>query len=483
MVGVDVGDRLRAASVLRESERRLQQFGEASQDVLWIRDADTMQWTYLTPAFETIYGLSRAEALRGDNFRNWIELIVPEDRDRAATCIDRVRDGEQVVFEYRIRRPRDGAVRWLRNTDFPILGDDGKIANFGGIGQDITAVKLTEERLRGDEQRLRLALDTARLATWDWDMTTNHVEWNDEHYRLEGYAVGEVEPGYETWIARVHPDDRAATEAALLAARDSRQPFVHEFRTLHPDGTVLWLAARGGFFYDGQGQPRRMIGAMQDVTERREWQERQAVLVAELQHRTRNLIGVIRSMADKLASSSPDLAEFQLRFRDRLEALARVQGLLSRLNEHDRVTFDELLRGELAAMNGEPERISLTGPSGVRLRSSTVQMLAMALHELATNAVKYGALGQGGARLAISWEREQAGDARPWLHIDWREEGVTSPPPDPHAGIGQGRELIERALPYQLGARTRFRLTGDGLHCTISVPVSAADGTAPEPAG
>ena len=198
------------------------------------------------------------------------------------------------------------------------------------------------------------------------------------------------------------------------------------------------------------------------------------MLIAELQHRTRNLMGVVRSIADNMARTSTDLADFRARFTDRLDALARVQALLSRLNDNDRVTFDDLLRNELAAMGGI-ERATLDGPAGVRLRSSTVQALAMALHELATNAVKYGALGQPGGRLTVTWRLEPAGPGmRPWLHIDWRERGVVMPAPAVETcGGGQGRELIEQALPYQVGARTQLTLAPDGAHCTIAIPVSA----------
>jgi two-component sensor histidine kinase len=202
------------------------------------------------------------------------------------------------------------------------------------------------------------------------------------------------------------------------------------------------------------------------------------MLVAELQHRTRNLMGVVRSMADKTARLSADLPDFRARFRDRLEAMARVQGLLSRLDDIDRVSFDYLIRAELSALDGSSERVTLNGPSGVRLRSSTVQMLAMALHELATNAVKYGALGQPHALLGITWSVEPSGQrGKPWLHIDWRESGVAMPPETP-ARRGWGRDLIEQALPYQLGARTSLTLGPDGVHCSISIPTSDSVGGA-----
>ncbi len=479
--GTDVTAPRQAAEKLRATEERLRRFGEASRDVLWIRDADSLQWVYLSPAFETIYGLGREQALTGDNYRRWLDLVMAEDRPRTEAMIARVRGGDHVTFDHRVIRPGDGGIRWLRNTDFPIPDATGRIAFIGGISHDTTEARRVQDALQSSSDRLGIAVKVARLGLWDWDLETGQIHWSDEHYLMEGYAVGEVTPSYEAWLRRIHPEDRGETEAALHEAMADGSDFVSEFRTLHPDGSVHWIAGRGRFFYDAEGRPVRMVGAMMDVTGQREWQERQKVLLAELQHRTRNLMGVIRSIADKTARASTDLGDFQHRFRDRLDALARVQGLLSRLSDHDRVAFDELVRAEIAVMGGPASQVTLTGPSEVRLRSSTVQVLAMALHELATNAVKYGALAQPAGRLQISWWLEpMPGNGDPWLHVDWRERGITMPgaaPPGSGQGSGgqgsggQGRELIERGLPYQLKAKTSFTLGPDGVHCTIAVPV------------
>ena len=209
----------------------------------------------------------------------------------------------------------------------------------------------------------------------------------------------------------------------------------------------------------------------------RESESRLQVLVHELQHRTRNLMGVVRSTASKTLKTSSDLADFDIRFQSRIDALARVQGLLSRLDEYERVTFDELIRTELQAMGAPGDAVMLDGPSKVRLRSSAVQILAMAMHELATNALKYGALGQPGAQLSILWRVEQDPESgASWLRIEWKETGVEMPEPSSIVGRrGQGRELIERAMPYQLSARTSFELGDDGICCTIELPVSTMD--------
>jgi len=467
-------DRARAEGGRRESEARLRQFGEASSDVIWIRDADTLQWEYLSPAFETVYGIAVEKALTADNIDTWREMIVESDRERVIDHLDRVRAGDERSVDFRIRRP-DGEIRWLRDASFPIRSSDGRVQRIGGIRRDVTQSKLAEERLVQSEERLSSAVEVGKLGLWDWDVRTGAIHWSDEHFRMEGYEVGEITPSYDAWVSRIHPDDRSAAEEAIRRSMEGREEFAHEFRTVHPDGSVHWLSGRGKFFYDDARRPLRMVGAMVETTERRAWEERQKVLVAELQHRTRNLIAVVRSVAETTARSSIDLADFRVRYRDRLDALARVQGLLSRLKDDvDRVTFDDLIHMELSAVGASSERTTVEGPAGVRLRSSTVQMLAMAIHELATNAVKYGALGRPSGRLSVTWSLDpDEDDGRRWLHINWAESGVDmSAAGSVPRGTGQGRELIEKALPYQLGARTAYSLGAGGIHCTISIPVS-----------
>jgi PAS domain S-box-containing protein len=341
--------------------------------------------------------------------------------------------------------------------------------------EDITERRRSEVAIRASEERLRSAAEVGQLALWDWNVRTGEVHWSGEYSRIlggDGGAAGDEKSPYEGLMAGINPDDRLSVEAALRRAMEADEDYVQEFRTTSPGGSVRWLHGRGRFYRDEDGELTRMLGAMIDTTERRELEEQQKVLVGELQHRTRNLMGVVRSMADKTARSSADLPDFRARFRDQLEVLARVQGLLYRPNDIAGVTFDHLIRTELSAINGSSERVNLNGPSDVRLRSSAVQMLALALHELATNAVKYGALGQPQALLVVNWSvepSEQSG--KPWLHIDWRESGVAMPPEDP-SRRGQGRELIEQALPYQLGASTSFTLGPDGVRCSISLPAS-----------
>jgi two-component sensor histidine kinase len=207
--------------------------------------------------------------------------------------------------------------------------------------------------------------------------------------------------------------------------------------------------------------------------ELRESRDRLETVVGELQHRTRNLVSIVGALANETLRMSATFDDFKAIFQDRLAVLARVQGLLFRMREGERVTFDELIGAELSAQSAYMGSVILDGPNGVRLRSGTVQTFALALHELVTNAVKYGALKEPNGHLTVRWHLKTSRSGKPWLHLDWKESGVKMPPSGgAPLGTGRGRDLIEQALPYQFGAQTTFSLEPDGVHCTISLPVS-----------
>jgi two-component sensor histidine kinase len=216
--------------------------------------------------------------------------------------------------------------------------------------------------------------------------------------------------------------------------------------------------------------PNEWVGSASDIHDMRQLQERQGILVGELQHRTRNLLAVVRSIASQTASTVASLDEFQAAFDHRLGALSRVQGLLARA-EDEAVTVESLLRMELDAVTEDWSRIEIEGPR-VLVDDGTLQTLTLVIHELSTNAARHGALSDPEGRIAIQWFRRHGrkDEAAGHLVIEWRET-FSSRTPDPARPHGFGRQLIEEAIPYQLGASTRFVLEETGLHCVLSLPL------------
>ena len=211
----------------------------------------------------------------------------------------------------------------------------------------------------------------------------------------------------------------------------------------------------------------------QELTEKAQQAEaRLEVMVAELQHRTRNLIAVVSSIAQQTMEQTGPTEAFREEFSHRLEALSRVQGLLSRSDEEP-VTIEALIGMELDALglqDSERGNVVLDGPV-VQVRNSMVQTLALAIHELATNARKHGGLSREEGRLDVKWRvRETNGRGRR-LALEWKETGASAAIELPQGRRGYGRELIERALPFALGAKTTYDLRPEGAHCTIDLPL------------
>jgi PAS domain S-box-containing protein len=335
-------------------------------------------------------------------------------------------------------------------------------------------LRRSEKALSESEARLRLAITVGRMGIFDWNLGTGKFVWSEECYRMLGYKPREIEPGQAAWMAHIHPDDRKTAETAEITAKLEHKEFNTEYRVIRRDGIVRWVLAHGRFLYDGD-KPVRMIGLKQDITEARRHSETQRVLVAELQHRTRNLMAIVQSIAHQTLDTVDSLAEFEGRFNRRLEALSRVQGLLSRA-ENESITLRSLLVMEFEALGLHTfgDKITLFGGPEVRLRKDAVEMFALALHELLTNAIKYGAFASETGRLSVTWRIEgMPPDQR--LVLEWIERGISAvPAADPNRS-GFGRTLIEQALPYSLSAETKFTLGPDRVHCRISLPLTPDD--------
>lgn len=195
--------------------------------------------------------------------------------------------------------PDDAPPTWVRVAAVPLRDEQGQVTGALTVATDINAMKATAEALSEREERLRLALQVGELATWDWDLRSGRVVWSGEQFRMLGYAPGEVVPSFEAWIDRAHPEDREAALQALRTAREARTALRHELRSVHPDGSVHWLAATGLYFYDAGGEPVRMIGVMRDISDQRGARELLEHKVAERTHMLRQLMWRMQTLEDE----------------------------------------------------------------------------------------------------------------------------------------------------------------------------------------
>lgn len=330
-------ERSQAEAGRRESEARFSEFAASSPDMLWIRRAKTLDAEYLSPAVETIFGTKREDAQGG--MEQWAALIVPEDREEALASIERVRNGEAVIHEFRIRRPSDGAFRWIRNHDFP-LRDGDHVKRIGGIATDVTDIKLYEER--------------------------------------------------------------------------------------------------------------------------------QDMLLAELQHRVLNIVSKLRSIITRTRAGAQSVPEFEQLLSGRFMALARTQGLLTR-KANEGVDLATLVRAELASHADREEQYRAGGPDIV-ISPKAAEVLCLALHELATNALKHGALSVSDGCVEVRWSLRTL-NGEPKLRLDWIER---RPPPanwTPPVRRGFGTELIEHLVPYELQGRGSITFKPEGIDAMIAFPL------------
>ena len=337
---------------------------------------------------------------------------------------------------------------------------------------DVTGTVRAEAALREADARLQVALAAGWTGTWLYRFETDEDLLDPSMARLLGLPPETMSITLDEFLRTVHPDDRDGVRAAVDNCLQKGTEIDLDFRVVWPDGSIHWLKDRGEVIRGADGRPQFLTGAAVDITDRKVAEEAQRVLIAELQHRTRNLLALVRAIAQRTVRTSASLDDFSREYEDRLAALSRVQGLLARDGGYS-ASLHDVVAGELDPYVDGSGRVRISGPE-VRLAARAVHTLTLALHELVTNAVKHGGLTQDDAQLVVTWEVE-AGDP-PVLKLDWKENGLRLADDGAEQRKGFGRYLIERLLPAELDAETGYRLAGDAVHCEIRLPLDEGNG-------
>ncbi|WP_189338479.1 sensor histidine kinase [Sphingobium sp. SCG-1] len=420
-------------------------------------DAKATSWNI---GSERLLGYSSEEMIG----QNSDVIFTPEDRAKDAPEWEREQARQHGrVKDERWHMRRDGTRFWGSGLLMPLKDRPDQYVK---ILRDFTAQHNAEQQLRESREQFRiLATSIPQLVfrtrpdgnrTWGSPQWTSFTGLDD----MESRGLG--------WLYAVHPDDRDETQARWREAV-SKGEYYCEHRVLRvADGTYRWHQTRAKPVDHGEPATSEWVGTSTDIHDLRIAQDTQALLMAELQHRTRNLLAVVQAVAQQIRRSAQTVEEFSEQFSIRLRALSRVQGILAR-SDHHTAALSSVIEAELAAYVSEEDmqrRIRIHGPD-VTLDAGATQTLALALHELTTNAVKHGALSRDEGTLEIMWMEEEDSNA-PSLSLLWAERGV--PISGPPTRSGYGMELVQRALPYQLGAKTIVDFEPDGLRCTIRVP-------------
>jgi PAS domain S-box-containing protein len=327
-----------------------------------------------------------------------------------------------------------------------------------------------EAALRDSEARFRQFAEASSDALWIRDADTLRWEYISPAFEtIYGVPRALVQRGNHLaqWTGLMLAEDRPRALKGVDRAR-AGECVSFEFRVLRQaDGEIRRLRTRSFPMVDAFGRVQRIGGICQDITASVSAAEHQEFLLSEMQHRVRNMFAVIRSIVRRTGDSSESVQDFASHLEGRIASLARVQSVVTR---DPLAGFDlaELVADELrAGAAHEGRQFSLSGPS-VRIRAKAAESIGLALHELATNALKYGALTLPRGFIRIAWRLEDV-DSSTWLVLDWIETGMSGCVPGTQR-VGFGTVLLEQMLPYDLGARVVSRFEPSGLRCEIRLP-------------
>jgi PAS domain S-box-containing protein len=322
------------------------------------------------------------------------------------------------------------------------------------------------EALHRNEERLTLALAAGVVGTWDWLVQENKVFANERFARTYGVNPDEALRGapVETFVKAIHPDDRERVRLRIEEAVAKGGDFSEEYRLVQADGSIRWVLARGRCYHDENGRATRFPGATTDITERKQAEQRATLLSEEINHRVSNLLTVVQAIVARTLDESQSITVVREILLQRVAALGRAQAAItSRVGW--RIDLRELVTIAVAP-HADGERFAITGDPFM-LASDQALGLSLALHELVTNAVKYGALSVPWGRVTIDW-RTLPGER---LVLQWREEA--GPEVSPPLKRGFGIEMIERVVAGELGAVATTTYAPQGISWTFEMPVFA----------
>ena len=405
--------------------------------------------TWIGRAPESLYGLHLWEAVGAPAY------------ERTRPYIEAVLSGQRTGHEW--WAPFRTGMRYIKSDYIPDRAEDGRVIGFYVLALDLTETKLSQAALSESEARLRLAIDAGRMAVWEVETATDRVIASPELNRLLGLPP-DTPVSTEKIRSLYYPGEQQRLRAVARHAlsRGERQVET-ELRVVWPDGSLHWLLLRAELQEVENGIPARTLGVALDITEMKRAEEHQQLLINELNHRVKNTLATVQSIASQSLRNAVTTREARDAVEGRLFALSRAHDVLTREN-WDGAFLREVVQEAVAPFQtGGRSRFDIHGPE-MRLPPRIALAIAMAIQELGTNAVKYGALSNETGRIGIGWSMtKRAG--RPGLELIWTETG--GPPVVEPSRRGFGTRLIERSLAQELHGDVTIAFAPTGVVCTI----------------
>jgi PAS domain S-box-containing protein len=460
---IDVTKLREAEAAQRDSEERLQATYQAA--TVGISEIDHEgRFLRVNDALCNIVGLSREQLLCG----TFLDYTHPDDRGKDAALYHRQVEGELENYSLRKRGlRRDGETVYLDVLSSSVRDDAGRFRYGVRVVQDVTEAKRLDDQIRDSERQMRELLESLPAAVYTTDSAGRITFYNKAAVEMAGRTPDPSDQWCVTW--RLYwpdgtplPHDQCPMAIALKENRPVRGV---EAVAERPDGTRVPFIPYPTPLRDAEGKLVGAINMLVDITERKQAENRQKTLVDELNHRVKNTLATVQSLALQTARHAGDLPGFLAAFETRLLALARAHDLLTK-SHWQRAPLGCLVREIVAPLTENATRVAVAGPR-VELDPRTALSFTMALNELLTNAGKYGSLSSETGRLSIGWDLQEE-NGRTMLQLEWSEQN--GPPVICPERRGFGTRLLERCIVRDLDGRLDLAFEPEGVRCTIAVP-------------
>lgn len=447
-------------AAVRESEERFRMMAESAPVMLWMGD-EVGKCIYLNRQLREFWGVEGGALATFD----WSATLHAEDiAQLSAQYMQAMERRLPFTVEARYRRA-DGIYRVLRTEARPRFDHEGTFLGMIGVNADVTDIQAAQRALRDKEHRLRMATSLARLGVFEWQIARDTAVWENERmYEIFQRETSQPPLGQREFIdSYLHEADRAGFRAAMARKFSVGETVDRTLRITLPSGETRWLEVSG--YFDGdEGAPTHIIGVVDDVTEQREAERRLRFLMGEVNHRSKNMLAVVQAVVRQTATTEAT-ADFAARFSERIGGLAASLDLLAE-SEWKGVQLSELVASQLQAFGGLMDsRIHCRGAS-IQLRAAAAQAIGMALHELATNAGKYGALSNNDGSVNVAWS--VVADK---FIMEWRESG--GPPVVPPKRRSFGHLVIVNMAQHAVDGTVELNFDPHGVSWLLVAPIAS----------